>query len=171
MKHGGKTPKKRLPQKATNSASVSVKTDMSMELNSSFKKILWMPSWDVDLSLALLITIRLKASPFSITIFQTNMSQQLIMVTMALKTSMVSSKPSGRWTWHYPRGEYHNQIDYIIVRRRFQSSVNFVKTRGFAGVDLGSYHEHVMKNQGKVRTRFSLEKLKDHNITDFFEQR
>ena len=35
-----KTLEKRLPQKATNSSSVIVKTDMSMELDSSFTKIL-----------------------------------------------------------------------------------------------------------------------------------
>ena len=38
-------------------------------------------------------------------------------------------KPSRRWTWHSPGGDYHNQIDYIMVKRRFQSSVNIVKTR------------------------------------------
>ena len=38
-------------------------------------------------------------------------------------------KPSRRWTWHSPGGDYHNQIDYIMVKRRFQSSVNIAKTR------------------------------------------
>ncbi|GFO20367.1 endonuclease-reverse transcriptase [Plakobranchus ocellatus] len=28
-------------------------------------------------------------------------------------------KPSRRWTWHSPGGEYHNQIDYIMIKRRF----------------------------------------------------
>ena len=28
-------------------------------------------------------------------------------------------KASRRWTWHSPNGQYHNQIDYILVRRRF----------------------------------------------------
>ena len=27
-------------------------------------------------------------------------------------------KPSRRWTWHSPGGDYHNQIDYITVKRR-----------------------------------------------------
>ena len=38
-------------------------------------------------------------------------------------------KPFRRWTWLSPGGEYHNQIDYIMVKRRFQSSVNIAKTR------------------------------------------
>ena len=38
-------------------------------------------------------------------------------------------KLSRRWTWHSPGGDYHNQIDYIMVKRRFQSSVNIAKTR------------------------------------------
>ena len=87
-------------------------------------------------------------------------------------------KPSRRWTWHSPGGDYHNQIDYIVVERRFQSSVNIAKTKSFPGADIGSGHELVMttfrlclqrvKNQGSIRIRFSLEKLKDPNIADFF---
>ena len=53
-------------------------------------------------------------------------------------------KPSRRWTWHSPGGDYHNQIDYIMVKRRFQSSVNIAKTRSFPGADIGSDHELVM---------------------------
>ena len=37
-----------LPQKATNSTSVAVKTDMSMKLESSFTKTLWIPSWNAN---------------------------------------------------------------------------------------------------------------------------
>ena len=88
-------------------------------------------------------------------------------------------KPSRRWTWHSPGGDYHNQIDYIMVKRRFQSSVNIAKTRSFPGADIGSDHELVMmtfklrlqrvKNQGSIRIRFSLEKLKDPNIAKIFQ--
>ena len=85
-------------------------------------------------------------------------------------------KPSRHWTWHSPGGDYHNQIDYITVKLRFQSSVNIAKTRSFPGADIGSDHELVMmtfrlllqrmKNQGNVRIRFSLEKLKDPDIVE-----
>ena len=87
-------------------------------------------------------------------------------------------KRSRRWTWHSPGGNFHNQIDYIMVKRRFQSSVNIAKTRSFPGADIRSDHELVMmtfrfrlqrtKNQGNIRIRFSLKKLKDPNIADFF---
>ena len=53
-------------------------------------------------------------------------------------------KPSRRWTWYSAGGNYHNQIDYIMVKRRFQSSVNIAKTRSFPGADVGSDHELVM---------------------------
>ena len=89
-----------------------------------------------------------------------------------------SHKPSRRWTWHSPGRDYHNQIDYIMVKRRFQSSVNIAKTRSFPGADTGSDHELVMmtfklrlqrvKNQGSIRIRFSLEKLKDPNTAVIF---
>ena len=45
-------------------------------------------------------------------------------------------KPSRRLTWHNPGGDYHNQIEYIIVKRRLQSSVNIAKTRSFKGIDI-----------------------------------
>ena len=87
-------------------------------------------------------------------------------------------KPSRPWIWHSPGGDYHNQTDYIMVKQRCQSSVNIAKIRGFPGADSGSDHELVMmtfrlylqrmKNQGNIRIRFSLEKLKDPNIAEFF---
>ena len=87
-------------------------------------------------------------------------------------------KPSRRWTWHSARGDFHNQIDYIMVKRLFQSSVNIAKTTSFPGADVGSDHELVVMtfrlrlqrvtNQGSTRIRFSLEKLKDPNIAEIF---
>ena len=90
-------------------------------------------------------------------------------------------KPSRRWTWHSPGGDYHNQIDYINVKRRFQSSVNIEKTRNFPGADIGSDHELVMmtfrlrlqrtKNQDNIRIRFSLENSRTPTFQKRFEQR
>ena len=48
---------------------------------------------------------------------------------------------SRRWTWQSPNGGYHNQLDYIMVRRRFMTSVNTTKTRSFQGADIGSDHD------------------------------
>ena len=88
-------------------------------------------------------------------------------------------KPSRRWTWTSPNGEHHSQIDYIMVKRRFQSSVNITRTRSFPGADIGSDHELVMmtfrlhlrkvKKQGQTRIKFDLEKLKDPEIVDAFQ--
>ena len=51
-------------------------------------------------------------------------------------------KASRRWTWHSPIGEYHNQIDFIGVKRHFQTSKNIAKT-SFPGADIGSDHDLV----------------------------
>ena len=58
------------------------------------------------------------------------------------------------------------------------ASCSVAKTRSFPGADIGSDHELVMmtfklrlqrvKNQGSIRIRFSLEKLKDPNIAKIF---
>ena len=87
-------------------------------------------------------------------------------------------KASRRWTWHSPNGSHH-QIDYILVKRRFQSSVNIAKTRSFRGADIYSDHELVMmsfrlhlkkmKKQDHTRIKFDLEKLKDPNVAEVFE--
>ena len=87
-------------------------------------------------------------------------------------------KSSRRATWHIPNGKYHNQIDYIIVRKRFRSIVNIAKTRSFPGADIGSDHELIMmtfklhmkrvKKLGHARIKFDLEKLKDPETAKTF---
>ena len=49
-------------------------------------------------------------------------------------------KASRGATWHSPKRKHHNQIDCIMVRKRFRSSVNIAKTRSFPGADIGSEH-------------------------------
>lgn len=88
-------------------------------------------------------------------------------------------KASRRWTWHSPNGSHH-QIDYILVKRRFHTSVNIARTRSFPGADINSDHELVMmsfclhlkkvkKKQGHARIKFDLEKLKDPDVAQIFE--
>ena len=43
------------------------------------------------------------------------------------------------YTWISPDGQYQNQIDYILCRRRWRSSIQSAKTR--PGADCGSDHE------------------------------
>ena len=43
---------------------------------------------------------------------------------LVLTNTLDPHKPSRRWTWHSPDGKHHNQIDYILVKKRFRSGVN-----------------------------------------------
>ena len=88
-------------------------------------------------------------------------------------------KASRRWTWHSPNGQTHNQIDYILVRKRFKSSVNINRTRSFPGADIGSDHDLVMmtfqlhlkkmKKPEQTRMKFDLDKLQDPTIAQLFK--
>jgi len=40
---------------------------------------------------------------------------------LKIANAMHCHKPSRRTTWHSPSGEYHNQIDFILVSKRFVS--------------------------------------------------
>ena len=87
-------------------------------------------------------------------------------------------KASRRWTWHSPNGQYHNQIDYNLVRKRFRSGVSIARTRSFPGADIESDHDLLMmtlrfrlKKISKpkhTRLKFDLEKLKDPNVLETF---
>ena len=61
-----------------------------------------------------------------------------------LENTFGQHKASKRWTWHSPNGHHHNQIDYILVRKRFRSGVNIARTRSFPGTDIGSDHDLLM---------------------------
>ena len=43
-----------------------------------------------------------------------------------------------RWKWYGPNGQHRYQIDYILVRKLFQSGVNVARTQSFPGADTGS---------------------------------
>lgn len=49
-----------------------------------------------------------------------------------------------KWTRHSTSEDSYNQIDYIMVRQRFRSSVNIVGTKSFPGADTGSDRNVVM---------------------------
>ena len=83
-----------------------------------------------------------------------------------------------RWTWHSPDGKHHNQIDYILVKKRFRSGVNIHRTRSFPGADIGSDHDLVMifqvrlkktRKPNQPRLRFDLEKLRDPYVACTFQ--
>ena len=80
------------------------------------------------------------------------------------------------WTWHSPNGQHHNQIDYILVRKRFRSGVNSARTRSFPETDIGIDHDllvmtfHIrLKRISKskhTRLKFDIEKLKDPSVSE-----
>ena len=92
---------------------------------------------------------------------------------LVLTNTFGHHKASRRWTWHSQNGQHHNQIDYILVRKRFRSGVNTARTRRFPGADIASDHDlltmtfrlRLKKISKSKHTRFKsdLEKLKDPN--------
>jgi len=46
-----------------------------------------------------------------------------------------------RTTWRNSNGEYLDKIDYMMVKRSFQTSANFAKETKIPGADIGSYRE------------------------------
>ena len=74
---------------------------------------------------------------------------------LVLANTFGHHKASRRWTWHGQNGQDHNQIDYIIVRKRFRLGVNIARTRKFLGADIGSDHDLPM-----MTFRLSLKKKK-----------
>ena len=99
---------------------------------------------------------------------------------LAVANTFHNHKLSRRTTWHSPDGHTHNQIDYILISKRMQSSINKAKTRTFPSADIGSDHDLVMmtfkfkirtkkKNQN-TRVRYDLEKLKDPLIKEAYQK-
>ena len=58
--------------------------------------------------------------------------------TNALVNILGYHKQSRRWSWRNPDGIYYNQIDYILVIKRFRSGIRFARTRHFTGADVES---------------------------------
>ena len=98
---------------------------------------------------------------------------------LVLTNTLGPHKPSRRWTWHSPDGKHHNQIDYILVKKRFRSGVNIHRTRSFPGADIGSDHDLVMmtfqvrlqmaRKPNQPRLRFDLEKLRNPEVACTFQ--
>ena len=99
--------------------------------------------------------------------------------SLVLTNTLGPHKPSRRWTVHSPDGKHHNQIDYILVRKRFRTVVNIHRTRSFPGADIGSDHDLVMvsfrvrlkkaRKPAQPRLTFDLEKVKDPDVACTFQ--
>ncbi|KAJ1355672.1 hypothetical protein KIN20_013166 [Parelaphostrongylus tenuis] len=61
---------------------------------------------------------------------------EFIMTTQTIHGNSQFQKPlSQRWTWESPNGEYHNEIDHIIVNRRFCLTDVAVVPKFYTGSD------------------------------------
>ena len=99
---------------------------------------------------------------------------------LVLTNTLGSHKPSRRCTWHSPDGKHNNQIDYILVRKRFRSGVKIHRTRSFLRADTGSDHDLVMmtfrvrlekvSKPNQPRLRFDIEKLGTQMWNALFRQ-
>ena len=97
---------------------------------------------------------------------------------LVLANILGNHKPSRRKTWHSPDGTHHNQIDYILVKKRFRSGIKTARIRTFPGADVGSDHDMVMKTfqtrlknarkPSQPRIRFDLKKLNDPTVMRAF---
>ena len=73
-------------------------------------------------------------------------------------------------------GNHHNQIDYILLKRRFHTGVNIARTRSFPGANIGRDHDLLMKifhirlsKPKPTRIKFDIEKLKDPDVAEAFK--
>ena len=63
---------------------------------------------------------------------------------LILANTLYPHKKTKRVTWSSPDGITQNQIDYILMSKRYQSSIHSNRTQSFPGADIGSDHELVM---------------------------
>ncbi|KAF7249469.1 Craniofacial development protein 2 [Varanus komodoensis] len=59
--------------------------------------------------------------------------------TMVIANTLFQQPKRRLYTWTSPDGQHRNQIDYVLCRQRWRSSIQSVKTR--RGADCGSDHE------------------------------
>ena len=98
---------------------------------------------------------------------------------LVLTNTFGHHKASRRWTWHSPNGQHHNQIDYILVRKRFRSGVNIARTRSFPEQTLevittcwwwpSAFAWKKISKPKHTRLKFDVEKLKDPNVLETFQ--
>ena len=91
-------------------------------------------------------------------------------------TLFKQKKENRSWTWESPDGKVHNQIDYIIVSRKWRTSI--INSRAYPSADVGSDHQLLISNlrlklkrqqTSKQTKRFDVGKLKDPQIHNMYE--
>jgi len=72
---------------------------------------------------------------------------------VVVKSMMFPHRNTHKYTWTYPDGKSHNQINHVLIDRRWHSSV--LDVRSFRGADCDTEHYLVI---AKVRERLAVGK-------------
>ena len=88
---------------------------------------------------------------------------------MTTANTLFKQHPRRLYTWISPDGKTRNQIDYIIIKRRWRTSITLTKT--YAGADCGSDHQLLVAD---IRSRLKSVKRETpprrHDVNKINEQ-